>query len=132
MRGDIMKPIKRLPDAEFEIMHIIWQNTPPISTNQIISYLDSSKTWKPQTVLTLLVRLIDKGFLHSEKNGKERTYSPLISQKDYLSVETNSFFDRLHSNSIRSLVNTLYDGKKLTEEEIADLKNWLEERSDAQ
>jgi len=127
-----MKPIKRLPDAEFEIMHIIWQNTPPISTNQIISYLDSSKTWKPQTVLTLLVRLIDKGFLHSEKNGKERTYSPLISQKDYLSVETNSFFDRLHSNSIRSLVNTLYDGKKLTEEEIADLKNWLEERSDAQ
>ena len=127
-----MKPTKRLPDAEFEIMHIIWQNTPPISTNQIISHLDSGKTWKPQTVLTLLVRLIDKGFLHSEKNGKERTYSPLISQKDYLSIETNSFFDRLHSNSIRSLVNTLYDGKKLTSEEIADLKNWLEERSDAQ
>ena len=127
-----MKPTKRLPDAEFEIMHIIWQNTPPISTNQIISHLDSSKTWKPQTVLTLLVRLIDKGFLHSEKNGKERTYSPLISQKDYLSIETNSFFDRIHRNSIRSLVNTLYDGKKLTSEEIADLKNWLEERSDAQ
>ena len=127
-----MKPTKRLPDAEFEIMHIIWQNTPPISTNQIISCLDSSKTWKPQTVLTLLVRLIDKGFLHSEKIGKERTYSPIISQKDYLSIETESFFDRLHSSSIRSLVNTLYDGKKLSDEDVADLKKWLEERTDAQ
>ena len=124
-----MKLIKRLPDAEFEIMHIIWQNTPPISTNQIISCLDSNKTWKPQTVLTLLVRLIDKGFLYSEKIGKERTYAPLISQKDYLSIETNSFFDRLHSSSIRSLVNTLYDGKKLSEEDVADLKKWLEERT---
>ena len=124
-----MRPTKRLPDAEFEIMHIVWQNSPPMSTNQIISCLDSSKTWKPQTVLTLLVRLIDKGFLHSEKTGKERTYSPIVSQRDYLNIETNSFFDRLHSNSIRSLVNTLYDGKKLSNEEIADLRSWLEERA---
>ena len=127
-----MKATKRLPDAEFEIMHIIWQHSNPISTNHIISCLDSNKTWKPQTVLTLLVRLIDKGFLHSEKIGKERTYSPLISQKDYLSIETNSFFDRLHSNSIRSVVNALYDGKKLSDNEIADLKNWLEERTNAE
>jgi len=127
-----MKQTKRLPDAEFEIMHIIWQNTPPLSTNQIISCLDSSKPWKPQTVLTLLVRLIDKGFLHSEKIGKERTYSPLISQKDYLSIETSSFFDRLHSKSIYNLINTLYDGKQLSSEEIGDLKNWLAERSETQ
>jgi Predicted transcriptional regulator len=124
-----MKNIKRLPDAEFEIMCIVWQNTPPISTNQIISYLDSNKAWKPQTVLTLLVRLIDKGFLYSEKIGKERIYSPLISQKDYLSIETNSFFGRFQSNSICSFVNTLYEGKKLTNKEIDELKNWLEERA---
>jgi len=125
-----MKSVKRLPDAEFEVMHVIWQNTPPISTNQIISCLDSNKMWKPQTVLTLLVRLIDKGFLHSEKVGKERTYSPLISQKDYLSIETSSFFDRIHSNSIRSLVSSLYDGNKLTNDEVDDLRKWLEERSE--
>ena len=122
-----MKPIKRLPDAEFEIMRIIWQNTPPMSTNQIISCLDSDNTWKPQTVLTMLVRLIEKGFLHSEKVGKERTYSPLILREDYLRAETGSFFDKLHGNSVRSLVNSLYDGKKLSDEKITDLRNWLEE-----
>jgi predicted transcriptional regulator len=91
--------------------------------------LGTDNTWKPQTVLTLLMRLIDKGFIQSEKAGKERTYSPLVSREDYLSAETGSFFDRLHGNSILSLVNSLYGGKKLTDEEMADLRNWLAERS---
>jgi len=127
-----LKPIKRLPDAEFEIMRIVWKNNPPMSTNQIISCLGSDNTWKPQTVLTLLVRLIEKGFLQSEKTGKERTYSPLILHEDYLRAETGSFFYKLHGNSVRSLVSTLYDGKKLSAEEIADLRNWLEEMGEAQ
>jgi len=82
----------------------------------------------PQTVLTLLVRLIEKGFLSSDKVGKERTYSPIVSRENYLSVETGSFFDKLHGNSIRSLVSTLYNGEKLSKEEIADLRSWLAER----
>jgi predicted transcriptional regulator len=110
-------------------MRIIWQSEPPVSTNQIIARLDASNTWKPQTVLTLLVRLIEKGFLSSEKVGKERTYAPLVSREAYLQAETGSLFDRLHGSSIFSLVNTLYDGKRLSEKEIASLRNWLEERT---
>ena len=123
--------VKKLPDSQFEIMRIIWQNTPPMSTNQIISCLDPDNTWTPQTVLTLLARLIEKGFLQSEKVGKERTYSPLITREEYLRVETGSFFDKLHENSVLSLVNTLYDGKKLSNKEIADLRDWLDERGAA-
>ena len=123
-----MKSIKRLPDAEFEIMRIVWQHIPPISTNKIISCLDEGKTWKPQTVLTLLVRLIERGFIVSEKIGKERIYSPLISHDDYLRAETRSLFDKLHGNSVRSLVNTLYGEKKLSAKEIAELRDWLEEK----
>jgi predicted transcriptional regulator len=129
---DYLSIIKRLPDAEFELMRIIWGNAPPMSTNQIIANLDADITWKPQTVLTLLVRLIEKGFLSSEKLGKERTYSPIVSREEYLRAETGSLFDRLHGNSIFSLVNTLYDGKRLSEKEIADLRVWLDERECAQ
>lgn len=124
-----MKGIKKLPDSEFEIMRVVWRNTPPMTTNQIIAGLGKGNTWKPQTVLTLLGRLIEKGFLGTEKVGKERTYTPVILQDEYLKAETGSFFDRLHGNSIRSLVNTLYDGKKLSEDEIADLRHWLAERT---
>ncbi|MCL1894427.1 MAG: BlaI/MecI/CopY family transcriptional regulator [Holophagaceae bacterium] len=123
-----MKPIKRLPDAEFEVMRVLWLHDPPMSTNQIIACLRPELTWKPQTVLTLLARLIEKGFLSSEKAGKERRYTPLVLHDDYLRAETGSFFDKVHDNSVLSLVNTLYDGKKLTPSEIADLRKWLDEK----
>ena len=119
---------RRLPDAELEIMRIIWRHDPPMSTNQIIACLDEDKTWKPQTVLTLLVRLIEKGYLHSEKIGKERTYTPIISYEEYLTIETETFLAKIHGNSVLRLINTLYDGKKLSDQEISDLRTWLEER----
>ena len=123
-----MGSIKKLPDSQLEIMQIIWRNTPPMSTNQIISYLGSGNTWTPQTVLTLLARLIEKGFLHSERAGKERTYSPLVMHEEYLRAETESFFNKFHGKSVRSLISTLYDGKQLSDREIADLRDWLTER----
>lgn len=126
-----MKSFKRLPDAEFELMRIAWENDPPMSTNQIIACLDTGNTWKPQTVLTLLARLIEKGFLDSEKTGKERFYSPAVSREEYMRRETGSLFDKLHGNSLFSLISTLYDGKKMTRKEIADLKSWLDERTRA-
>jgi predicted transcriptional regulator len=123
-----MKPIKRLPDAEFEVMRVLWHNDPPMSTNQIISCLGPDNKWKPQTVLTMLARLIEKGFLKTEKPGKERIYSPLIPHDDYLQSETGNFLDKLHKNSVLSLVKTLYEGEKLSDNEIAGLRAWLEEQ----
>lgn len=123
-----MKVIKKLPDAEFEIMRIIWQSEPPISTNQIIAKLDKDYRRKPQTVLTLLVRLIERGFLSSEKPGKERTYTPLIAEQEYLQAETENFIKKYYQNSLSSLVNTLYNGKNLSEDDISDLKKLLTER----
>ena len=123
-----MPSVKRLPDTEFELMRIIWRNEPPITTGQIIKELGSSVSWKPQTVLTMLVRLIEKGFLSSERVGKERNYSPLIPETEYMSVETGEFVSRYRGNSLGSLVKTMYDGEKLSDEEIADLQKWLKEK----
>ena len=123
-----MDAIKKLPDAEFEIMKVIWNGEPHITTNHILAGLNNNKHWKPQTVLTLLVRLIERGFVQSVKVGKERTYTPLISEQDYLQFETGNFIKRYYENSLTGLVNTLYAGKNLTEKDIAALKTWLDER----
>lgn len=123
-----MDQLKKLPDAEFEIMKAIWSNTPPMTTNEIIGSLTNDKEWKSQTVLTLLVRLTKRGFVRSEKHGKERIYYPLIKESDYLEFETGSFMDKFHSNSFVSLVNSLYKGKKLKKDEIDDLLKWMNEK----
>jgi len=123
-----MAVIKRLPDAEFEIMKVIWDSTPPVTTVQIMEKLESGKDWKPQTVLTMLVRLIEKGFLSSERVGRERNYTPAITEQDYMQIETGDFMKRYSGNSVGSLVKTLYDGRNLSEEDLWELREWLEER----
>ena len=123
-----MADFKRLPDTEFELMRIIWQNEPPVTTARVIQALGDSVNWKPQTVLTMLVRLIEKGFLTSERVGKERNYTPIISEAEYMNVETGDFIFRYRGNSIGSLVKTMYDGKDLTEEDLAELKKWFKEK----
>jgi len=123
-----MATIKRLPDTEFELMRIIWQHNPPVTTAKIIQELGDTVNWKPQTVLTMLIRLIEKGFLASERVGKERNYTPIISETDYMNVETGEFMFRYRGNSIGSLVKTMYDGNDLTEDDIVELKKWLKEK----
>jgi predicted transcriptional regulator len=118
----------RLPDAEFDIMQIIWSHPTPISSIQVATLSAPEKNWKPQTVLTLLTRLTNRGFLSSEKQGKERLYMPIISKEEYLNRETNIFMQRFHQNSLTGMMNALYAEKNLKEEDIEALETWLHER----
>lgn len=71
-----MDTMKKLPDAEFDIMKVVWANEPPITTNIIMEQLGNGRGWKAQTVISLMLRLVDRGFLSTEKQGKERTITP--------------------------------------------------------
>jgi len=123
-----MPAYNRLPDAEFDIMRIIWSQPSPISSLQVAALAAPEKHWKQQTVLTLLTRLTGRGFLNSEKQGKERIYTPLVSQEAYLNQETGAFVQRFHKNSLTGLMNALYADKSLNEDDLATLEKWLEER----
>ncbi|WP_331463302.1 BlaI/MecI/CopY family transcriptional regulator [Anaerosacchariphilus polymeriproducens] len=120
--------MKKLPDTEFELMRVVWENEPPITTNIIMQAIGNEKGWKVPTVLTLMNRLVKKGFLKTEKNGKERTFFPLIDREDYLKFETNHFLKFYHENSFLSLVSTLYDGEKLNEDELQELMKLIEKK----
>lgn len=125
-----MQKMKKLPDAEFDIMKVVWANEPPITTPIIMEQLGKDREWKIQTVVSLMHRLVERGFLRSEKNGKERTYFPLVCKEDYLKFETSNFMNQYHNNSLFHLINTLYDDKALTEEDIDGLLQWAKERRD--
>lgn len=120
--------MKKLPDAEFEIMKVIWANEPPITSGIVMQQLGKEKEWKAQTIITLLLRLVERGFVRTEKHGKERTYYPLISKQDYLEFETGDFMEKVHGNSFTSLVSALYDGQKLKEQDFDELLQWLKEK----
>lgn len=115
--------MKRLPDAEFEVMKAVWNITPPISANMIVNKMNKEKDWKVQTVISLMNRLVYRGFLKTEKNGKDRIYIPLISKDEYLKAETEAFVKQYHDDSALSIFNTLYEAKKIKE---ADIEEFME------
>lgn len=125
-----MKQFKKLPDTEFEIMKVVWANPPPITTNMVMKQLGNERKWKAPTVISLMLRLVKKGLLRTEKNGKERIYFPLATKDEYLKYETGNFMKLYHENSILSFVTALYDGKKLNDNDIEELMRWVKERRD--
>ncbi|HOJ81179.1 MAG TPA: BlaI/MecI/CopY family transcriptional regulator [Clostridiales bacterium] len=123
-----MKDMKKLPDAEFEVMKIVWQNDPPVTANIVMEQLGKKKKWKTQTVISLMFRLVERGFLRTEKAGRERLYYPVVSREEYLKFETGNFIKQYHDNSLLNLVNTLYDDDALTDRDISELLQWIKER----
>lgn len=125
-----MEQMKKLPDAEFDVMKVVWSNQPPITTSIIMEQLGNAKGWKAQTVISLMLRLVERGFLSTEKRGKERTYYPLISKETYLKFETSSFMKQFHDNSVLNLVSTLYADRALTDKDVDELLAWAKKRRD--
>jgi predicted transcriptional regulator len=123
-----VEKMKKLPDAEFDIMKVVWANEPPITTNIIMQQLGNEREWKAQTTISLLLRLVERGFLRTEKNGKERTYFSTVNKEDYLKFETGNFIKQFHENSFLNLVTTMYEDKALTDEDIDELLKWAQER----
>ena len=121
--------IKRLPDAELKIMMIIWEAKDSVTSAYIMEKLKGEETWGQTTVLNFLSRLVDRGFLKREKEGKSNLYTVLIKESVYLESESKSFFERLHGNSIKSLMSALYKGKALTKADLKELQAFIEEKT---
>ena len=117
--------IRRLPDAEQEVMQAIWACQSPVARTDIENILFKEHPMAMTTLLTLLTRLSDKGFITITKNGRRSYYTPLISQEDYLASQSKTFFEKLCGRNISTFAAALCDSG-LTKEEIAELRFLLE------
>ena len=116
----------QLPEAEFEIMQIVWANPSPITTAQIAGLAKGTKSWHLSTIKTLLRRLMTRGFLHGEKQGNELHYTPLVPQEDYIKAETEIFMEKYHKRSLFGLMRAMYSDKKIDQKDIAEIEAWLD------
>ena len=109
-------------------MKAIWHNEQPVTSPALTVILSRDlpdRDWKQQTVMTMLVRLEKKGFLRSEKNGKERDYYSVISESKYMGIEAESLKNRFGATKMSGFLKALYSDGKISDEDIIDLKNWL-------
>ncbi len=120
--------MKKLPEAEFAVMNAIWLSEPPVTTAQLMRKVGNEKGWKLPALISLLNRLIERGFVSTEKTQKERTYFPLVAREEYLRFETEGFVKQYHGGSLTSLMASLVDASALTEEQLKELERWVQQR----
>ena len=123
-----MKRKPELSDAEYQVMKVIWSANIPISTNQVVEKLEPYTAWKPKTIHTLLSRLVKKGALQYEKDGRVFVYTPLVKESEILSAENDNFLNRFYDGALNAMVVNLLEEDKLSNDDIAMLKGILDEK----
>ncbi|MCY9763511.1 BlaI/MecI/CopY family transcriptional regulator [Paenibacillus alvei] len=122
-----MKNFQKLSETEMELMQVIWECDHPVTSSELLSIFARSKgkEWKGQTIATFLARLVDKGVLVANKQGRSNTYVPHLSHKEYKQSEAQSILNMMYQGSIKNFLSALYNGNKVSKEEIAELKQWF-------
>ncbi|MCL2356895.1 MAG: BlaI/MecI/CopY family transcriptional regulator [Defluviitaleaceae bacterium] len=123
-----MKSGTEISDAEYQVMKIIWAAGVPLNTNEVVDKLEASSSWKPKTIHTLLSRLVKKGALQHEKNGRVFVYTPLVKESDILAKENDNFLNRFYDGALDSMIVNLLEQDKLSEDDIVALRKILDER----
>ena len=106
-----MSNLPQISEAEFEVMKIVWKYA-PISTNEITEKLTQISSWSPKA-------------LTYEKQSRVFVYTPLVKEDEYIRQESNSFLKRYYNGNITSMLASYIEDDKLSEEDIASLRNLL-------
>lgn len=118
--------LKKLGEAELEIMQVIWNSQTPATSNYILKELQGLRKWQLSTLMTSLARLSEKGYVVCDRSMGVNLYSASISEDDYKASTSKNFLEKLYSNSVQNLIATLYGNKVITDSDIKELRSFLD------
>ena len=119
--GTDMKKLPQISEAELEVMRIVWGQA-PVSTNEITDKLVRSTDWSPKTIQTLIRRLVAKGALTYEKQGRMFVYTAAVGEDEYLRAKSISFIEHYFNGDISAFVSLCLESDALSQEKIESLR----------
>ena len=129
MRND--KKIPRIPDAELDIMLVIWKYDRPVRIIEIYYDLQSIHPCTKSAIHTLVESLQHRGFINIEFSPDKRSYkmlTPLVSEDEYRTAEADTFIDKLCGGKWQKLIAALTTSDKLSDDEIEELTQFLQKK----
>jgi len=120
MGGRNMNEIN-LSNGEWKIMNLLWESSPR-TIAQLVEALSEKTDWNKTTIFVMLKRLIAKGAVRMDDSGRSHLYYPVISHDKATAEETESFLEKVYNGSVGLLVSSLAGSDSLSEEDIAQLK----------
>jgi len=115
---------ERISAAEHEVMEVLWRNS-PLTAAEVADRVPAEKSWSIRTVKTLLARLLAKGILVHEEDGRRYLYRPAVPRDDYVAEESRRLLDRLFGGRVTPLVAHLAERDDLSEADIGEIEALL-------
>ena len=109
-----------ISQSEAKILYVLWDES-PLDGKQIAEKI-KSETWSFVTIKTLINRLLKKGFLSYEKQGRRYLYQPTLSKSQYLKTENKQFLDRIYGGSLSGLFASFSEQEKISQNELEEIK----------
>ena len=107
-------------------MRVLWARGTATSA-EIISALAPKSDWKPNTVKTLLARLVKKGAVSVRRAEREHVFSPAVTEAECASAETRSFLRRVYDGAMTNMIAGFIEREELSQREIEELRQMLDE-----
>ncbi|EPY2276376.1 BlaI/MecI/CopY family transcriptional regulator [Clostridium sporogenes] len=124
-----MKDMPKISAAEWEVMKLLWKES-PLTSEKIINSLTEKMDWSTQTVKTFITRLLKKEAIGFEKVGRAYNYYPLISEDECIKAENQSFLQKVYDGAVGMLFTRFLEEETLSEEEIEELEQILKDKKE--
>ena len=111
----------KLSDGELELMAVLWERA-PLAASAIMALAPEHRDWSSTTVKTMLARLVEKGALTAEADGRRYLYRPAIDRDAVAVEQAGRLIDRLFGGKLSPLVAQLAAERDLSDDDLAELE----------
>lgn len=115
----------QISDAEAVVMDVLWDASPR-SADEVVAALAGQQDWQEATIKTLLNRLLNKGAISAERDGRRYLYAPVLTREQYVRSQSQGLLDRLFGGRLAPLVAQFSEQRGLQPEDIAALRALLD------
>jgi BlaI family transcriptional regulator, penicillinase repressor len=115
---------ERVSEAELQLLAALWDRAPQTAT-ELADSAGQANGWTLATVKTLLARLVQKGAVAAQADGRRFLYSPLLARSAVVAQESQRLVDRLLGGRVSPLVAHLAEREALSAEDIAEIEDIL-------
>lgn len=119
----------QISEAEALVMEVLWRKS-PMGADEVVTALSAHTDWAEPTIKTLLNRLLNKGALRAEKDGRRYLYSPVLARESWISQQSEGMLEKLFGGRVAPLVAHFSERGKLSAADIAELKRLIGELDD--
>ena len=109
-----------LGEVQLKFADIIWKNA-PVASGELVKICEKELEWKKSTTYTVLRKLCQKGIFKND----DGTVFPVLSKEEYYSAKCGQFVEDTFGGSLPEFLAAFSAGKKLSEKEINEIQNMI-------